>query len=137
MSSLLEDVQSERPQKIESTTLPLPFAKTVGALVDEIHTDLLVTKYTNCNFVSVTQLGKLGTIVQVLQEQVQGIEGNSKIVYSSQLLFGLDSEEIQLMGRVLAEKIKHQNKSLILCVGIKGLNIDLALKLVDLIMLHM
>jgi len=133
MSSLLEDVQPERPAPREPESAG-PVTKLVGALVDSIHTDLVVTSYADKTFVCVTQLGKLGTIVQVERDQVRsGEEGGKKVVYSSTVLLGQDSEEIQFLGRVLAEK-SQLSKPLVLCVGVKGLTIKLALELVDFIL---
>ena len=123
MSSLLEEVQPNRPEP-----------KLVGAVVSGVHTDLLVTRYTDKTFVCVTQLGKLGTIVQVERDQVRaGEEGGKKVVYSSTVLLGQDSEEIQFLARVLAER-SQLNKPMVLCVGMKGLTIKLALELVDFVM---
>lgn len=132
MSSLLEEVQPERPEPKAPETAG-PESKLVGALVDSVHTDLVVTKYTDNTFVCVTQLGKLGTIVQVERDQVKsGEEGGRKVIYSSTVLLGQDSEEIQFLARVLAER-SQLLKPLILCVGVKGLTIKLALELVDFI----
>ena len=132
MSSLLEEVQPERPEPKAPETAG-PESKLVGALVDSVHTDLVVTKYTDSTFVCVTQLGKLGTIVQVERDQVKsGEEGGKKGIYSSTVLLGQDSEEIQFLARVLAER-SQLLKPLILCVGVKGLTIKLALELVDFI----
>ena len=42
------------------------------------------------------------------------------MVYSSIVFLGQDSEEIQLLARVLAES-SQLNKLIVLCVGLKGL----------------
>jgi hypothetical protein len=133
MSSLLEEVQPNRPEPKEPESAG-PATKLVGAVVSGVHTDLVVTRYTDNIFVCVTQLGKLGTIVQVERDQVRaGEEGGKKVVYSSTVLLGQDSEEIQFLARVLAER-SQLNKPMVLCVGIKGLSIKLALELVDFVM---
>jgi len=133
MSSLLEEVQPDRPEPKEPESAG-PATKLVGAIVDSVHTDLVVTRYSDKTLVCVTQLGKLGTIVQVEREQVRsGEEGGKKVVYSSTVLLGQDSEEIQFLARVLAER-SQLTKPLVLCVGVKGLTIKLALELVDFIM---
>jgi len=132
MSSLLEEVQPERPEPKDPETAG-PLSKLVGGLVASVHTDLVITKYSDKIFVCVTQLGKLGTILQVERDQVRsGEAGGGKVVYSSTVLLGQDSEEIQLLGRVLAEKCQ-LSKPLILSVGVKGLSIRVALELVDFI----
>jgi len=133
MSSLLEEVQPDRPEPKEPESAG-PATTLVGAIVDSVHTDLVVTRYSDNTFVCVTQLGKLGTIVQVERDQVRsGEEGGKKLVYSSTVLLGQDSEEIQFLARVLAER-SQLTKPLVLCVGVKGLTIKLALELVDFIM---
>lgn len=133
MSSLLEEVQPNRPEPKEPESAG-PVTKLVGAVVSGVHTDLVVTRYTDNTFVCVTQLGKLGTIVQVERDQVRaGEEGTKKVVYSSTVLLGQDSEEIQFLARVLAERSQF-NKPMVLCVGVKGLTIKLALELVDFVM---
>jgi len=133
MSSLLEEVQPNRPEPKEPESAG-PVTKLVGAVVSGVHTDLVVTRYTDNTFVCVTQLGKLGTIVQVERDQVRaGEEGTKKVVYSSTVLLGQDSEEIQFLARVLAER-SQLNKPMVLCVGVKGLTIKLALELVDFVM---
>jgi len=133
MSSLLEEVQPDRPEPTEPESAG-PATTLVGAIVDSVHTDLVVTRYSDNTFVCVTQLGKLGTIVQVERDQVRsGEEGGKKLVYSSTVLLGQDSEEIQFLARVLAER-SQLTKPLVLCVGVKGLTIKLALELVDFIM---
>jgi len=133
MSSLLEEVQPDRPEPKEPESAG-PATKLVGAIVDGVHTDLVVTRYSDNTLVCVTQLGKLGTIVQVERDQVRsGEEGGKKLVYSSTVLLGQDCEEIQFLARVLAER-SQLTKPLVLCVGVKGLTIKLALELVDFIM---
>jgi len=131
--SLLEETQPTRPEPEEPRGGgPSTFVK-VG-LVSDVQTDLVVTKYKDKLFVAVTQLGKLGTITEVRREQVQGAAGDhgGRIVYSCQVLLGQDTEEIHLIARILAEKLE-LDKPLVLCVGVKGLTVELAKKLVDFI----
>jgi len=133
MSSLLEDVQPDRPEPVAPASSG-PVTGLYAASVGGVHTDLVITRYTDRDFVCVTQLGKLGTILQVERDQVRGGEEGSstRVVYSNTVLLGQDSEEIQLMARVVAEKVKI-SKPMVLCVGVKGLTIKLALELVELI----
>jgi len=133
MSSLLEDVQPNRPEPVAPVSSG-PVTGLHAASVGGVHTDLVITRYTDRDFVCVTQLGKLGTILQVERDQVRGGEegSSSRVVYSNSVLLGQDSEEIQLLARVLAEKVKI-SKPMVLCVGVKGLTIKLALELVEFI----
>lgn len=131
MSSLLEEVQPERAEP-EQPVSAGPATRLFATNIGGDQTDLLVTKYSDRTFVCVTQLGKLGTIVQVEKDQVRAGEEGGRVVYSSTVLLGQDSEEIQLLARVLAEK-SQLNKPILLCVGVKGLTIKLALVLVEFI----
>lgn len=132
--SLLEDTQPTRPEP-EEPTRGGPSTCLKAGLVCGVHTDLVVTRYKDKLFVAVTQLGKLGNITEVRREQVQGAAGEQggRVVYSCQVLLGQDTEEIHLLARILAEKIE-LDKPLVLCVGIKGLTVELAKQLVDFIL---
>jgi len=132
MSSLLEEVQPDRAEPKPLVAVG-PVTTLFASCVGGVHTDLLVTKYSDRTFVCVTQLGKLGTIVQVEKDRVRGGEDIGRVVFSSTVLLGQDSEEIQLLARVLAER-SQLNKPLIICVGIKGLTVKLAMELVEFIM---
>jgi len=132
MSGLLEEVQPNRSEPKEPESKG-PVSKVVGAIVGDIHTDLVITKYSNTTFVCVTQLSKFGTLLQVEREQVRSGQDKGKLVYSSTVLLGQDSEELQLLARVLAEK-SQLSHPIILSVGVKGLTVDLALKLVEFIL---
>ena len=101
--------------------------------VSGVHTDLLVTKYSDKTFICVTQLGKFGSWLQLERESVKRGEVDtcqfSRHVYSCTVLLGHDTEELHFLGRTLAEKIDTY-KPLILAVGVKNLTVPLALELV-------
>jgi len=132
MSSLLEEVQPERAEPKPPVSAG-PVTGLCATTIGGVHTDLLVTRYSDRTLVCVTQLGKLGTILQVERDQVRGGEEGPRVVYSSTVLLGQDSEEIQLLARVVAERSK-LSKPMVLCVAVKGLTIKLALELVEFIM---
>lgn len=56
-------------------------------------------------------------------------------VYSSQVLLGKDSEELQLLARVLAEKLS-LTSPLVLTVGVKHLSLPLVTDLVKFVTHH-
>ena len=102
--------------------------------VSGVHTDLLVTKYSDKTFICVTQLGKFGSWLQLERESVKRGEVDtcqsvSRHVYSCTVLLGQDTEELHFLGRTLAEKID-TSKPIILAVGVKNLTVPLALDLV-------
>ena len=78
-----------------------------AALISGVHTDLLISRHSDKLFISLTQLGKIGTIVLVEREAIKTGDAteDGRQVFSSQVLLGLDSEELQLLARVLAEKL--------------------------------
>ena len=109
-----------------------------AAVLSGVHTDLLITKYSDKLFVSVTQLGKLGTILLVEKEAVKTGDSRTedgRLVFSSQVLLGQDSEELRLLARVLAEKL-NLSSPLVLSVGVKHLSLPLVTDLVKFVCLH-
>ena len=99
----------------------------------------------------VSQLGKLGTICEARREKAQsqqggiGEEGAGRPVYtvsytSTYLLFtsplqvstllGKESEEVELVARLLAEKLA-LGKPIVLGVAVKGITFSLAKQLAD------
>lgn len=109
-----------------------------AAVLSGVHTDLLITKYSDKLFISVTQLGKLGTILLVEKEAVKTGDSRTedgRLVFSSQVLLGQDSEELHLLARVLAEKL-NLSSPLVLSVGVKHLSLPLVTDLVKFVCLH-
>ena len=110
-----------------------------AAVLSGVHTDLLITKYSDKLFISVTQLGKLGTILLVEKEAVKTGDSRTedgRLVFSSQVLLGQDSEELHLLARVLAEKL-NLSSPLVLSVGVKHLSLPLVTDLVKFVCLHL
>lgn len=138
MSSLLEDTQPERPLPQGPVTSG-PNTVLHAGLVGGVHTDLVVTRYTDKLFVAITQVGKLGTICEARRERVEegggvgGGAGGGRVVYSVNILLGQDTEEVHLLGRILAEKLS-LSQPLVLCVGVKGLTLEGARELADFIL---
>lgn len=138
MSGLLEENQPDRglTQAVSSP----PNTRLHAALVEGVHTDLVVTRYTDRLFLAVTQVGKLGTICEARRDRVEegtGLGGTrqGRVIYSVALLLGQDKEEVSLLARILAEKLE-LNQPLVLCVGIKVLTPQLVKHLVDFILPH-
>ena len=61
---------------------------------------------------------------------------DGRLVFSSQVLLGQDSEELQLLARVLAEKL-NLSSPLVLTVGVKQLSLPLVSDLVKFVSLHL
>ena len=51
------------------------------------------------------------------------------------VLLGKESEEVELVGRLLAERLALV-KPIVVCVAVKGITFDLAKKLADLVIEH-
>lgn len=110
-----------------------------AALISGEHTDLLISRYSDKLFISLTQLGKIGTIVLVEREAVKTGDARNedgRQVFSSQVLLGQDCEELQLLARVLAEKL-HLTSPLVLTVGVKHLTFALVTDFIKLVTHHL
>jgi len=136
MSCLAEDLPtreapSATPSKAPVTTL---YTTKVGG----VNTDLVVTNYSDRLFIVVSQLGKLGTICEARREKAQsqqggvGDEGAGRPVYTVSTLLGKESEEVELVARLLAEKLA-LGKPIVACVAVKGITFALAKQLADLV----
>ena len=101
--------------------------------VSGVRTELLVTRFSDKLLLTVTQLNKFGTWLQLDRAAVRpdGQETGSvaRQVYTCTVLLGQDTEEVQFFGRTLAEKL-NTDKTVILTVGVKNLTVPLALELV-------
>lgn len=101
--------------------------------VSGVRTELLVTRFTDKVLLTVTQLNKFGTWLQLDRAAVrpdgQDTGSVTSHVYTCTVLLGQDTEEVQFLGRTLAEKL-NTDKTVILTVGVKNLTVPLALELV-------
>jgi len=138
-SGLLDDQLPVRAEPGSATGQNGPVSKLAAGIVRGRHTDLVVTRYSDKLFLAVTQLGKLGTLLEVRRDCV-GVTGEvgraSRAVFSCSVLLGQDTEEVHLLARMLAERLG-LSQPLVLCVGVKGLTVDLAKLLVDFIVNNM
>ena len=115
-----------------------PDTRLHAALISGVYTDLLISIYSDKLFISLTQLGKVGTIVLVEREAVKtdARTEDGRQVFSSQVLLGQDCEELQLLARVLAEKLR-LTSPLVLTVGVKHLSFALVTDLVQFVTRHL
>jgi len=136
MSCLAEDLPTREAPPAPASKAPVTSltATTVGG----VHTDLVVTNYSDRLFIVVSQLGKLGTICEARREKAQsqqggvGDEGAGRPVYSVATLLGKESEEVELVARLLAEKLA-LGKPIVVCVAVKGITFALAKQLADVV----
>jgi len=83
---------------------------------------LVVSRFEDRTLIVVTQIRKLGKIIQVEKDQVKGpIPSSNRSVYTVSTLLGQNSEDSSVLARILAEKL-NITKPLILCIGIKQLS---------------
>ena len=118
--------------------MPPPGTDLYAALISGVHTDLLICRYSDKVFISLTQLCKLGTILLVERETVKTGDARTedgRQVFSSEVLLGQDSEELQLLARVLAEKLR-LTCPLVLTVGVRHLSVPLVTELVKFVTHH-
>jgi len=138
MSCLADDLPTREAPPAPASKAPVTSLTTTK--VDGVHTDLAVTNYSDRLFVVVSQLGKLGTIVEARREKAQSDKGDEgagagRPVYQVTVLLGKESEEVELVGRLLAERLA-LGKPIVVCVAVKGITFDLAKKLADLVIEH-
>ena len=100
--------------------------------VSGVRTELLVTRFSDKLLLTVTQLNKFGTWLQLDRAAVrpdgQDTGSVTRQVYTCTVLLGQDTEEVQFLGRTLAEKLD-TDKTVILTVGVKNLTVPSALEL--------
>ena len=170
MSCLADDLPTREAPS--AATSKAPVTTLVATKVDGVHTDLVVTDYSDrlfivvnklllCSFylihlslIQVSQLGKLGTICEARREKAQtqqgggiGDEGAGRPVYTVlclllflfhqftlkvSTLLGKESEEVELVARLLAEKLA-LGKPIVVCVAVKGITFNLAKQLADIV----
>ncbi|GBM35671.1 hypothetical protein AVEN_97873-1 [Araneus ventricosus] len=76
-------------------------SKTGRGLVCGLPTEIVITEFENKFFILITDSGKIGSLVQVLQKTSE-----SENICSSRVLFGKDTPEIQAVACALAETCK-------------------------------
>lgn len=137
MSCLADDLPTREAPSAALSKAPVTSLTT--SKVGGVTTDLVVTDYSDRLFIVVSQLGKLGTICEVRREKAQsqpggasGDEGAGRPVYTVSTLLGKESEEVELVARLLAEKLA-LGKPIVVCVAVKGITFDLAKQLADLV----
>lgn len=134
-SGLLDDQLPARAEPGPAASQNGPVTKLIAGVVQGRHTDLVVTRYSDKLFLAVTQLGKLGTLLEVRRDRVE-VTGEAarggRAVFSCSVLLGQDTEEVHLLARMLAERLE-LSQPLVLSVGVKGLTVDLAKLMVDFI----
>lgn len=134
MSCLAEDLPTREAPT--AATSKAPVTSLTATKVAGVHTDLVVTDYSDRLFIVVSQLGKLGTICEARREKAQsqqggiGEEGAGRPVYTVSTLLGKESEEVELVARLLAEKLA-LGKPIVICVAVKGITFSLAKQLAD------
>ena len=108
-----------------------PVTSTFATSLCGRHTDLVVTRFSDKTLVVVTQVGRLGTVLDIARDAVDtpGGASGTRPVYSVSVLLGRDTEEVLLLGRMLAEKLA-SDKPLLVCVGIKDLTPAVAAQVV-------
>jgi hypothetical protein len=125
MSSLLEDSQPPQLQRTNQIKEQVqgPNTRLYGRLVQGLQTDLVITNFTNKTLLVLTQLRKLGTVLEISRDSVRNAaEGSSgRTVYTITTLLGSEDEEILLFARILAERL-NLAKPVLLTLAVKQLD---------------
>lgn len=77
-------------------------------------TDLLFSRFSDRLLVIITQIGKPGTFLEVSKSKVN----ENKVVYTTNLLLGKDSEDYELIARAIAEQLA-PDQPIVLALGFK------------------
>lgn len=80
------------------------YCKTLGALIDGIQTDIVLSEFENTFFIILTQYQKIGSLLSVQREFFQNVEGNQE-VYHIKTLLGEEDEYIHTVARYLTEQL--------------------------------
>lgn len=131
MASLLDESvptqQNERasPQCVGAVT------ERCATILGGHHTDLVLTRYADRTLVVVTQIRKLGTVLEIRRDAANcpGTSGG-RHVYATSVLLGKDQEEIHLFGRMLAESL-NIDKPLLVFLGVKHLDVPMSKLIVN------
>eukprot|EP01087_Luapelamoeba_hula_P017879 TRINITY_DN5684_c0_g1_i1.p1 TRINITY_DN5684_c0_g1~~TRINITY_DN5684_c0_g1_i1.p1 ORF type:complete len:167 (+),score=44.90 TRINITY_DN5684_c0_g1_i1:23-502(+) len=93
----------------------------IAAVINGHHTELVITPYSNVVFIIVTQLGKIGTLMQV-NTDIAGVEAGGDAHYSVNTLLGKrDDPVLTLYAQQLAAVVNTTSvtRSLLLGISIK------------------
>lgn len=96
--------------------------KSISAEIDEIPTEIVLVEYSDKTLLIISQFEKMGSMLQVLKDQVHSPLGSNDI-YSTKVIFGATGEETQVAARYLAEGLAIQNP-LYLFLNLKTCDIE-------------
>jgi len=78
--------------------------KTLAVLIDGIKTNIAVSEYIDSFFIVLTQFDKLGAIVTVRKDSIEGI-GEERSAYNVETALGPEDGPGEIVARFLAEQL--------------------------------
>lgn len=108
---------------------PALSVKTFAAIIDNHHTEFVITNFTNKILFFITQFEKIGNLYSVETEQVQNDILSNETVYSIKPLLGAGSIEVEAALRYLSEKLNIK-KPLIISLTLKDFKVQHLKKLI-------
>jgi hypothetical protein len=96
--------------------------KQFAAIIDNVHTEFVITDYGDQIFFIITQLNKLGTILRGKKDSIIGNSADECSLYSVQTLLGKrDDSLLELFARQLTEMVNANSpqKSVVLAISLK------------------
>lgn len=93
------------------------FMKTFAVELDSNHTDIIIGNFNDKIFISITQTGKLGSILRVDREIFKPFE-NQENIYNIRTILGNECNEDHVLVRILCESI-NTTKPIIFSLNLK------------------
>lgn len=102
---------------------PALSVKTFAAVIDNHHTEFIITNFSNKIVFFITQFEKIGNLYLVETEQVQNDVLSNETVYSIKPLLGAGSIEVEAALRYLSEQLDIK-KPLLVSLTVKDFNVQ-------------
>lgn len=97
--------------------------KTIGAEIDDIHTDFVWADFDNCTILMIMQFRKIGSLILIEKDSLSAISNQKETSFDSRILLGACDIENQVAARFLAENLSIQ-KPLYLFSSLKNYSKD-------------
>jgi len=78
--------------------------KTVGVAIDGVKTDIAVSEFVDSYFIVLTQFEKLGAIVTIKKDSIQGFE-EDRAVFTIKTVLGDEEGPAHIVARFLTEQL--------------------------------
>ena len=104
-------------------------------MVGGVHTNVVVSEFDNKLFIIVSQLQKLGTLVELTRERENFDDPSNTPTFNSKVLLGKDDPLTHVMARNIVSKIP-VSKPILIAMALKDTKPEIIRSLEDLVHLH-